>query len=42
MSSRTQIIKALIEQAGVTESWCTQFKTEDLKDMLDKILFGDK
>ena len=42
MSSRTQIINALVEQTGVKKSWCKQFQTKDLKDMLDKFLFGDK
>lgn len=38
---RNNIIGALIEN-GCEKSWCEKFKTENLRDMLNKILFRDK
>ncbi|MCD4667849.1 MAG: hypothetical protein K8R44_04585 [Sulfurimonas sp.] len=38
---RSNIIGALVEQ-GCDKNWCEQFKTEDLQNMLNQVLFADK
>lgn len=43
MLDREQIIKALLEQQPhLTRDWLEQFKTEDIKDILDQFLLGKK
>lgn len=35
-------ITGALKNLGCEESWLNQFKTEDLKEMLDEILFRNK